>query len=53
MPVSTHISAVPPKSFESMMIPRNDPLIQAINPRDARFLYTKYSTDFAISELIF
>lgn len=53
MPVSMQISAVPPNSFESIMIPKNDPLMQAINPNEARFHYTKYSTDFATSEFIF
>lgn len=37
VPVSTHISAVPPNNFESMIIPMNEPLMQAMNPRLDKF----------------
>lgn len=38
IPVSTHISAVPPNNFESIMIPIKEPLMQAMKPRLDKFL---------------
>lgn len=38
IPVSVQRSAVPPNNLESMIIPRNEPLMQAINPKLDKFL---------------
>jgi len=53
MPVSTQISAVPPKSLESMMMPKKEPEMQAMKPKLERFLYTKNCNDFTMSTDIF